>query len=403
MAIRSTHPLKQNKITHLQNWKQWMEIWNNNPCLEVRHSLLHFGLEMPLGQLHSKETDWKTTNETYSERILFYLSVADGWHLDPQSFALELPERRSYRGGDPRFDTSLGVLEGNGVLGQRLAQKAFVALFNALIPRTEVKGEREQRIGLNSYHYGRPSGTPYYQKMSSRETVALLRFFRPVGDSLDKGVHLQNFPDRTFFGPLGEVTNHLIERVRNFLSDYLVFLWENKEPVKPKFYGEARDAEIGCHRQEALNRFSEEMAFYSLLKRRRFLMAVMLLCLGKSERLYPLDKDERTLKFLHQFAMSAEVTSEIYYEKEGRLILGRRRPQSLEEAWQYGRGPRSEAAKYLLFRAISKKAENEHRDSERPHKERLEAELEQWRREEREKEAEALRKKADELLQGSQS
>lgn len=403
MAIRSTHPLKQSELTYLQNWKQWLEIWNANPCLEVRHSVLHFGLETPLGQLYGEETGWRPVDETYSERILFYLSAADGWNEGPEGFALEPPDGR-FHSNRPRFNTSLGLLKGDGALGQRLAQKAFAALFNALVPSPGKRGEEEEQRGLNRYNSRGELVWSYAYYMTQKDVVAFLRFFRPIGGSSFRGIHLRNLPQGDFFGPLGEVNKRLIERVRSFLADYLVFLWKKEEPIQPGWsYTEGRNAEEEGRRQEALKRFGEEMKLYNLLKRHRFLMAVMLLCLGEGERLYPLVKDERTLKLVHQFAMGAKVDSNIYNKERGYLeAKGEgRRPQSLEEAHRYGDSLRSEAAKYLLLRGIIKKAESEREEWERPHRERAQAERAERAREAREKEAEALRKKADELFQGS--
>ncbi len=63
------HPLLETTLHTIGNWEDWLKLWNETPYLELRHSLLHFGFDVPC--------------EDPVSRILFYLSIADGWNEHP--------------------------------------------------------------------------------------------------------------------------------------------------------------------------------------------------------------------------------------------------------------------------------------------------------------------------------
>lgn len=374
---RTTHPLLQGEMTHIQSWREWRELWDKNPCVEMRHSLLHFGLRVPLGIHCGEETGWTRVNELYSERVLFYLMLADGWCGDTSQFSCE-PQRPHYL-NDSGFETGLGVLKGDGTLRQRLAQKAFAVLFGSLVPRSGGKrDEGERRVGLNHYDYNGKLERLYVHHMSSEETIALLRFFRPCWGRWERD-HLSNLLNRNLGGKFprhGDVADHLVEKVWKFLADWLVSLWDIKMPEEQMFYTKSQNPTEEFLRAEAQDSFKRKLEFHGLLKRHHFLFAVMLVCLGEGKRLRKMQMDERTLRLLQRFAMAARVPSETYDEERGCLGREERRPQSLEEAMNFGESPmRRGVAEFLLFHRTRKKAQLEHATVARSHEKRYKAEL----------------------------
>jgi len=60
-------------------WTQFMERWESERCVEMRHSLLHFGFDI---KIHTYEFQDSRRNGVYNpqfgDRVIFYLNIADG-------------------------------------------------------------------------------------------------------------------------------------------------------------------------------------------------------------------------------------------------------------------------------------------------------------------------------------
>lgn len=93
--MTQTHPLLETKLGIIRNWDEWLKLWNETPYLELRHSLLHFGFDVPYPE------------DNTSQRILFYLSIADGWNdisFEPKQHHLSYPRNPPHllKGALPR-------------------------------------------------------------------------------------------------------------------------------------------------------------------------------------------------------------------------------------------------------------------------------------------------------------
>lgn len=107
------------EVQHIADWKHWRELWDSTFLTEFRHSLLHFGFEVPAN-----------TQKERLERICFYLATADN-HAESKN--LETPvEKQSgipIRSAFNNYRTTLGyVCHPPSELRQKIARKAFEVL-----------------------------------------------------------------------------------------------------------------------------------------------------------------------------------------------------------------------------------------------------------------------------------
>jgi hypothetical protein len=367
MATRSDHPLLVGEKTHFfESWEEWLECWDTRREIELRHSLLHFGLRT-LGRglrwVYSGGESGLIPTENSEERVLFYLRIADGW-LKNGNFAYRRKgeEQPLYPLNSPTlpYTTGLGTLEGAGELERRLAEKAFAVLFGELT--TVPDRNNRKRVSVLNYwpaDYKRDVWL-YAHHLSTREVVAFLRFFR-----VEKG-RIRNLPGATYRGePLlpgdvsGDVRAHLIGRVQKFLADLVVFLWTKFSPQKQcvsydlqrkmakgeKTLSEDETEEVKG--VEEFNRAGQEFA--KSLARHHYLLALILVYLGELRRLYDLPMDERTVRLLTRFALRKEVKPRGPGESVVYGYGNERKPESLEEVMTYSTGVRSAVARFLLL------------------------------------------------------
>lgn len=400
MAVKSTHPLFQGKeVNHIQSWDQWLNLWNNMPILEVRHSLLHVGLKVPVGQRHwdSAKRDYVPA-ENFDDRVLFYLRVADGWY-EEESFTRERPP---FGNGNPQYQTGLGTLKGNGIMSRRLAGKAFAVLFSGLF----VLPEMEQP-------YWREERRPYWQCLEGKIVITLLRFFRIESTGrYSMRIRIRNLPHRRWNGEFSlssessDVKQHLCERVCQSLTEFLVFLWEKYEPQlmgKP-YYGEPLTQEHKKQEEQRLARNEREQKFADSLAKHHYLLARMLIQLGEWKLLMDLTKDEsmdeRTLGLLQRFAMRGTVEVHIYTGDYCSLQIRNRAPLSLEEVYAHGNWPHCDVAKFLLLYAAREKGRKQKEAGEEAQRKLLREARERQEVEDRERMAKELENKAAKLRKG---
>lgn len=110
MKNGSVHVLADWEPGFIRSWKEWLELWENTEQVELRHSLLHFGLDVP------ECDDWPG-------RLMFYLDVADGHDSE---LSLRSKIDRVHHFGS--YQTSLGSFEGASHVRRQLALKAFQGL-----------------------------------------------------------------------------------------------------------------------------------------------------------------------------------------------------------------------------------------------------------------------------------
>lgn len=122
MNVQLINPLLSRKPLPISNWKEWLTHWENTTSLQEMLGLLHFGFDV--------ET-WSSQNEyTWKDRVLFYLSVADGWSDDMYLYVPDEDRECRYEIGRDKY--------GNGIqktvrgLRQDVATKAASLVFKEL-------------------------------------------------------------------------------------------------------------------------------------------------------------------------------------------------------------------------------------------------------------------------------
>jgi hypothetical protein len=76
-AIRS-NPLLMHHLDSIKNWNQWMKHWRKTETVEEMVGLLHAGFDIP-DSYGNSPLEKSHETESKIDRILFYLSLADGW------------------------------------------------------------------------------------------------------------------------------------------------------------------------------------------------------------------------------------------------------------------------------------------------------------------------------------
>lgn len=142
------HLLVSKSIGCIGTWEHWKELWDKTDELEILHSLLHFGFDI------------YTTDEQYSEKMTFYLELADGYDDSIIFHSANDATRSGY------YETAFGR-KMNNELKQLLSQKAFHVLCKNIF-----KDAREKQV----LHTPRPSW--FYPVFQEAIFKKILWFFR---------------------------------------------------------------------------------------------------------------------------------------------------------------------------------------------------------------------------------
>lgn len=162
--MKAVQPLEKS-VRRVQSWKDWKNAWDSTERLEFLHSLLHFGFEAHL------------EDEEFTERVLFYLQVAEGWTMFTDSGS------------------------------HQLARKAFEMLCLNYFKQVQSKNITLDR-------------KPAELERDLRIHQALLIFFRPQAE-LDVCGRLP-------LVNVGLLTGHHAEIVKSFLPELIRLCWYNR-------------------------------------------------------------------------------------------------------------------------------------------------------------------------------
>lgn len=282
------HPLRAKELRLIPSWSEWKKLWEAEVHPERLIGLLHIGFDVPLKTYASEQT-------YASERILFYLSIADGHTSDIGSW-----EEQNRELGFTSLGRNLTWAE----IRQRVAQKAFQELCRHLFKNTE-----------------RPDQTPSWFRELTEDSChildAVLDFF--LERDLESGplkMRLRNL--------LQHEKSHEHEIAASFLEELCIFAGSYPQPFRE------RDAEIEKNLRQRRPQFV------------RILVGLNKFALLRWES--PEDLDDACYKMLKRLALGTELylPTEPSWEKHLRL------PNTLEEALTGGSG----AAKILLLHGI---------------------------------------------------
>jgi hypothetical protein len=200
---QGVHPLLEKQIRPIHNWHEWLKRWEEARYFQELESLLHcgFNVSFELGTNGEKKYD-------NIDRVLFYLSVADGWSRY-DSF-----EKAEERGSRYLFIWSMeGVYlhKTPAELRRQLARKAFdILCLNFFKLKIEIEGHEEYKKFWN-------------QLVSAEQLLpAIQKFFR-----VEKTI----FNDYVVCNLFGQSeASHNQKLAVNFLVKLIDFIWKWKMP-----------------------------------------------------------------------------------------------------------------------------------------------------------------------------
>ena len=269
------HPLRAKELRLIPTWSGWKKLWEAEVHPERLIGLLHIGFDVPL-------------DIEESDRILLYLSIADGHTSGIGSWE---EERREL------CFTSMGRYLTWAKIRQRVAQKAFQELCRHVFKNTESRDQRPSWLGT-------------LMDKSCQALDAVLAFFL-LGNTFRPDIH--NLPCER---------SHEYEIAVAFLEDLSMFAWDLHPLVN----------------------YGDDLPIAESFRQRRPQFVRVLAGLNKLsllEKKPPADLDDACRDMLTQIAFSTNLwlpTSPTWQEHL-------RRPGTLEEAVVGG----SAAAKLLLL------------------------------------------------------
>ncbi len=152
-----SNPFPVSEFRPIRNWHEWLKLWGAAETIQQMVGLLHCGFDVSIYPHKHGEPAYLP-----SDRIVFYLDVADGWNS------------MHYHGSDgPKFDMGTdtngnAIFRSSGELKLLVAQKAYDILC------AEFFSLRWNRIRMHSRIYGGLEEVFASDRLSTR----LLDFFR---------------------------------------------------------------------------------------------------------------------------------------------------------------------------------------------------------------------------------
>jgi hypothetical protein len=295
----AVHPLLSVSIRPISDWREWLALWNLEiaPNYRWRESLLQGGFDTLLNN------GWYHDGKEYDEadRLMFYLSVADGW-TDEGEFRPRDDHGVVYHFGYDQHGNN--VRKRPSELCQQLAHKAFATLCQSFFKKVELKGGSRGSSGFNEI----------WERLVTSEKFfpTLQNFFRAekwrLGDDIDLQIrNLTRWNDR-------RSNNELL--VVDFLLKLAEFLWGWQAPDTSWGY---------TSKEEADKRFAEMRIRLDAAK------PWMVEVLAQLDRLdvlgrWMLELDETSLAKLKEIALRGKL-SELHHP-----VTDQRRVNTIEEA-----------------------------------------------------------------------
>ncbi len=210
MNVETQNPLLSRAPLPISNWGEWLTRWEGVISLQEMLGLLHFGFEV---EMYSRER-----NYTWKDRILFYLSIADGWTDDWHMYT---EEDREKRGRDQECAYSVRPTNNDNrvrktipQLRREVATKAASLVFKQLIQITvEVSGRC------------RPEPNPEWESIFTDDFFPFLRhFFRITERTEFSNPEVMNLTTGS------AINSHVQRFMIQFLTNLAQAMWGWQEP-----------------------------------------------------------------------------------------------------------------------------------------------------------------------------
>ena len=310
----TAHPLLNKEIRPISSWYEWLQLWQETVTIEGLLGLLHVGFTVPLKAPHYGDT----RDYTRVDRIIFYLTVADG-RLDVSELTKQDDIPIEYEYGADKFGNTQRL--GQSGLRKILAHKAFDMLA-ANFFGTELV-----------FTDNREFNWPWTDEIMQKPLFpAIQMFFRTERDCIDR-LCVRNLT-------LRRECSHGEEKALAFLFNVSRFIWEWQEWDVCRFSSNDQD------RMKRLN-----ISMRATVNAAKPWVIEVLSCTGELERLRPklLELDGRCVSKLKDIALRQELKDHRHPVNKDRKVA------SLEEACFTG----SEAAWLLkaheLMKGVHKK------------------------------------------------
>ena len=309
---QEVHPLSLRKVPPIRNWNKWLELWCLASSFQMMESLLHCGFDTPIKK-SLWGTRWPELDCDEEHRLLFYLSVAEGWVGSSSKFGVPDEDGIMYEVG---FDEKgCSVKKFPYELRQQLATKAFYVLCSNFFKRMELKG-------------GGRNGDDFNERWrlivdSDRLFGAIKKFFR-AESSFSGRWSVCNLRIRA-----EEYWSQREQQAVTFLLNLATFLWGWREEVSYSNHLEV--AERNCKTR-------------AIIDAAKPWMVEVLVSLRKMDLLYKhiFGLDEACLAKLKEIALSTQLS---HYDQP---VAEDRKVETVDEACYAG----SLAAEFLVIHEI---------------------------------------------------
>ncbi len=199
------HPLLARPIRAIETYTEWLTHWSKAETSDHMISLLHNGFTVPLWDRYGCNN-----THTPTERILFYLSIADGWR-DPDRILMHADDgKKEYCIGEDKH----GNLKKESPSGLRckVASKALVMLCQHFF-----KIEKQELYNQSRYDKARR------ELLLSEPLFSAIQHFFRIEETKFSRCRIRNL----FLRDHEECSNNQVI-IRDFLLDLAQMMWEWK-------------------------------------------------------------------------------------------------------------------------------------------------------------------------------
>lgn len=213
------NPLLSLEVQPINNWFEWLALWQESKTFEEKMGLLHCGFNVRMDGSGYLETKYDHT-----DRIIFYLSVANGW---TDNSVLRLPDENSFSWENGYYfgtDHNGNIIRKTpSEMRQMLARKAFDMLCQNFFKKHNSKWNKRENI-----HLERVVMTP--------KLFPFIQNFFWLEENFQHRLAVKNLRTHDELSPL-------FDQAKNFLLYTCIFVWEWRESPIESYFSEDRKKE----------------------------------------------------------------------------------------------------------------------------------------------------------------
>ncbi len=301
-------PLVSRDIRTIYNWAEWIRLWVSAETLEQMIGLLHIGFDVPIRSSYGEK------EYTHADRVVFYLSTANGW---AEHWLLHRPEDGDTNCLIGRDKHGNDVVKRPSEVRQIVARKAFDVLCQRFF---KLQGESADPYRRKSEEEDRWNSLLKEVITSQELYSAVSGFFYLEKEASSDYPCIRNLT-------LSREPSHGEVLARDFLVSLAGYIWDWKESEIHSYDSEKNKAEK--EERNNLTRARVEGAKPWAID--------VLVILRELRRLYKYELDDACLGRIREIAMSTRLSRFHNHVMEDRPVA------TLEEACYCG----SQSAMFL--------------------------------------------------------